>query len=110
MTAEIPSSRTTRGAHFLLAAATLLGAWLLFQVQPMIAKRLLPWYGGGTAIWTTRCCSSRRLLAGYCYAHLLVSGFAPGGRRRCTPGCVVGNLGSSDPAGAADGVVAADER
>jgi SAM-dependent methyltransferase len=68
----------TRGARLLLAAAALLGAWLLFQVQPMVAKRLLPWYGGGTAIWTTTLLFFQTaLLGGYLYAHLLVSRVAP---------------------------------
>jgi hypothetical protein len=78
MTADPVPSPPKPGARFLLAAATLLGAWLLFQVQPMVAKRLLPWYGGGTAIWTTSLLFFQTaLLGGYLYAHLLVSGFTP---------------------------------
>jgi hypothetical protein len=76
MTAD--TSPPTRGARLLLAAATLLGAWLLFQVQPMVAKRLLPWYGGGTAIWTTTLLFFQTaLFGGYLYAHLLVSRLSP---------------------------------
>jgi hypothetical protein len=29
-----------------------LSAWLLFQVQPLMAKYILPWFGGGPAVWT----------------------------------------------------------
>ena len=29
-----------------------LSAFLLFQVQPLIAKHILPWYGGGPGVWT----------------------------------------------------------
>src|SRR5688572_3409773 len=53
------------------AAATFLGAFLLFLVQPLIAKYILPWFGGGAAVWTT--CMlffQTALLAGYLYAHL----------------------------------------
>jgi SAM-dependent methyltransferase len=33
--------------------AILLGAFLLFQVQPLIAKSILPWFGGSASVWTT---------------------------------------------------------
>jgi predicted O-methyltransferase YrrM len=49
-----------------------LSAFLLFQVQPLMAKFILPWFGGGAGIWTAcmvffQC----TLLVGYAYAHLL---------------------------------------
>lgn len=56
------------------AAATFLGAFLLFLVQPLVGKYVLPWFGGGPAVWTT--CMlffQMALLAGYAYAHLAVS-------------------------------------
>ena len=37
----------------LYALTILVGAFLLFQVQPVIAKIILPWYGGSAAVWTT---------------------------------------------------------
>ena len=50
-----------------------LGAFLLFQVQLVIAKHILPWYGGVPMVWTTcMLCFQLLLLAGYAYAHLLV--------------------------------------
>jgi hypothetical protein len=58
----------------LFAAATFLGAFLLFLVQPLIAKYILPWFGGGAAVWTTCLLFFQvTLLAGYLYAHLGVS-------------------------------------
>jgi|TARA_B100002003_G_scaffold171957_1_gene159872 hypothetical protein len=46
------------------------GSFLLFQIQPLIARYILPWYGGGAAIWTTCMLSFQvLLLGGYCYAH-----------------------------------------
>ncbi|NOZ01281.1 MAG: ferrichrome ABC transporter permease [Deltaproteobacteria bacterium] len=46
------------------------GAYLLFQVQPMEAKAILPWFGGTPAVWTTCMLFFQvLLLAGYAYAH-----------------------------------------
>jgi SAM-dependent methyltransferase len=36
-----------------LGVTTFLSAFLLFQVQPLIAKAFLPWFGGSPAVWTT---------------------------------------------------------
>lgn len=56
------------------AVTIALGAFLLFQVQPIIAKRILPWFGGSAAVWTTCMLFFQGLLlAGYAYAHLLTS-------------------------------------
>jgi hypothetical protein len=47
-----------------------LGAWLLFQVQPLMAKYILPWFGGGPAVWTACMLFFQvLLLGGYGYAH-----------------------------------------
>ena len=37
----------------LYAITIVLSAFLLFQVQPVIAKIILPWFGGSAAVWTT---------------------------------------------------------
>ena len=51
-----------------------LGAFLLFQVQPLIGKYILPWFGGGPEVWTTCMLFFQLLLlVGYAYAHLLTS-------------------------------------
>jgi hypothetical protein len=48
------------------------GAFLLFQVQPLIGKYILPWFGGSPSVWTTCMLFFQvALLAGYAYAHLL---------------------------------------
>jgi protein-L-isoaspartate O-methyltransferase len=53
------------------ALAVLLGAFLLFQVQPLLSKWILPWFGGGPAVWTTCLLFFQTaLFAGYAYAHL----------------------------------------
>jgi hypothetical protein len=52
--------------------AIALGALLLFGIQPIIAKRLLPWFGGSAAVWITCLVFFQTaLLAGYLYAHAL---------------------------------------
>lgn len=59
-----------RSSQPALAAAVFLGAFLLFQVQPLIAKAILPWFGGAPSVWTTCMLSFQALLlAGYAYAH-----------------------------------------
>ena len=47
------------------------GAFLLFQVQPLIGKYILPWFGGGPGVWTTCMLFFQMLLlGGYAYAHV----------------------------------------
>lgn len=49
-----------------------LSAFLLFQVQPLIAKLILPLFGGGAAIWTACLLFFQAfLLLGYLYAHII---------------------------------------
>ena len=52
------------------AITIFISAFLLFQVQPMIAKIILPWFGGGAAVWST-CMMFFQivLLLGYLYSH-----------------------------------------
>ena len=53
------------------AALTFLSALLLFVVQPLMARAILPWFGGAAAVWTTSLLFYQTLLfAGYAYAHL----------------------------------------
>ncbi|MEM9587818.1 MAG: fused MFS/spermidine synthase [Planctomycetota bacterium] len=61
-----------RRSIFWFAATILLGAFLVFQVQPVISKCVLPWFGGTPAVWTTCMLFFQVLLfAGYLYAHAL---------------------------------------
>jgi len=63
----------------LLYALTIsLSAFLLFEVQPIIAKMILPWFGGSSAVWSTCMLFFQIvLLLGYGYAHWLHSWLAP---------------------------------
>ena len=64
------TAATNRGA--LYAGTIFLSSFLLFLVQPLIARRVLPWFGGSAAVWTTCMLFFQALLlAGYGYAHLL---------------------------------------
>ncbi len=54
------------------------GAFLLFLVQPLIAKFILPWFGGSPAVWTTCMLFFQvLLLGGYAYAHLISTKLKP---------------------------------
>jgi len=53
----------------LYAATILVSSFLLFLVQPIIAKQILPWFGGSAAVWTTCLVFFQlALLAGYTYS------------------------------------------
>ena len=65
-------------APALYAGTIFLSSYLLVMVQPLIARLILPWFGGSAAVWTTcmlffQCV----LLAGYAYAHVTTARLAP---------------------------------
>src|ERR1700678_2502067 len=76
-----PSARTLRldsflfpTYHVLFPITIFLSAFLLFQLQPMMGRYILPWFGGGPAVWTGCLLFFQTcLLAGYAYAHWLAS-------------------------------------
>ncbi|QJR15196.1 spermidine synthase [Usitatibacter palustris] len=58
----------------LYAATIFLSAFLLFLVQPILAKQILPWYGGTAVVWTTCMVFFQLvLLLGYSYAHWITT-------------------------------------
>lgn len=60
------------------AAAIFLGSFLLFLVQPLVARQMLPWFGGAASVWTVCMVFFQvALLAGYAYAHLVTRYLAP---------------------------------
>jgi hypothetical protein len=62
----------------LFASTIALSAFLLFLVQPIIAKQILPWFGGTSAVWTTCMVFFQVvLLAGYAYAHYVTRALQP---------------------------------
>ncbi len=77
-TSELPTSETTPAAASqgaLLAtfiAGIFVSAALLFAVQPMFTKMVLPQLGGAASVWSVAIVFFQTtLLAGYAYAHLL---------------------------------------
>ncbi len=63
---------------WLHAITVFVGAFLLFQVQPLIAKFILPWFGGSAAVWTTCMLFFQVfLVAGYAYAHATCRWLSP---------------------------------
>lgn len=59
-------------AQFLYGTAILLSSFLLFVIEPLFARMILPWFGGSASVWS--CCLvffQAALLAGYGYAHAL---------------------------------------
>jgi hypothetical protein len=62
----------------LYAVTIFLSAFLLFQVQPLIAKMILPWFGGSAAVWSASLLFFQLLLlAGYAYAHVSIRFLKP---------------------------------
>lgn len=62
----------------LYACTIFLSAFLLFQVQPVIARIILPWFGGSAAVWTTCMLFFQCVLVlGYLYAHWITSRLPP---------------------------------
>ena len=58
---------------FIFAVSIFLSAFLLFQIQPMLGKLILPWFGGTPAVWSTVMLLFQVLLTGgYAYAYWLI--------------------------------------
>src|SRR5256885_12016558 len=67
--AAVPSQSAASSSILPYAATIFLSSFLLFLVQPIIAKQILPWFGGSAGVWTTCLVFFQIvLLAGYAYA------------------------------------------
>lgn len=65
------------------AITIFLSAFLLFEVQLLLAKHILPWFGGSASVWTTSMLFFQMLLlAGYGYAHGVAARLGPSAQRR----------------------------
>src|SRR3954470_19713346 len=63
------------------AATIFASAFLLFLVQPLIGKYILPWFGGSPGVWTTCLLFFQTLLlGGYAYAHFSSTLLKPRGQ------------------------------
>jgi hypothetical protein len=66
------SGRESMGFLVLFGATVFASAFLLFQVQPLVGKFVLPWFGGLPSVWTTCLLFFQVVLfAGYAYAHMM---------------------------------------
>ena len=69
---------TSRALGAVYGATIFLSAFLLFQVQPVAGKMILPWFGGTAAVWTTCLVFFQTvLLLGYLYAHWSIRALSP---------------------------------
>jgi hypothetical protein len=63
---------------FLYGVAIFSSAFLLFLIQPILAKLILPWFGGSAAVWITCLVFYQvALLAGYSYANFIATRLTP---------------------------------
>jgi spermidine synthase len=67
------NGRFDMNRQLLFVVAILASSFLIFLVQPMVGKRILPWFGGTPGVWTL-CLAfyQTTLFVGYTYAHLLI--------------------------------------
>ena len=76
--AALPQSQSGANTLLLFAATTFLSAFLLFAIQPIFAKMVLPILGGSSSVWAVALLFFQAaLLAGYTYAHLLTRNVPP---------------------------------
>lgn len=90
---DTPSEAPTEASLRLPAATIFLSAFLLFQVQPVVGKLVLPWFGGSAGVWTTCLLFFQMLLLlGYLYAHLVMRHLSHRGQVRLHGGLLLAAL------------------
>jgi len=83
-----------RGLALAYSITIFASAFLLFQVQPIITKLILPWLGGAAAVWSVCLLFFQTtLLLGYLYAHLLTQKFQPQNQARIHAVLLAASLG-----------------
>jgi SAM-dependent methyltransferase len=74
----MPAPNSSDSKMPLFAVTIFASAFLLFLVQPIVAKQILPWFGGSAAVWTTCLVFFQTtLLLGYAYADFVVRHLTP---------------------------------
>jgi hypothetical protein len=80
-------------SKFIYALVIFSSAFLLFQVQPIMGKTILPWFGGSAGVWIVCLVFFQVvLLLGYSYAHLLIRRFQPRTQARIHAGFLFASL------------------
>jgi hypothetical protein len=78
---------------FFAAGSIFLAAFLLFALEPLVAKRILPWFGGSSAVWSVCLVFYQvALLAGYAYARLLTKYLRQSGQAAVHIGLLITSL------------------
>jgi hypothetical protein len=73
-----PAPRLTGGVRTVYAATIVISAFLLFLIQPVLGKVILPWFGGVASVWTVAILFFQgMLLFGYTYAYLTIRYLPP---------------------------------
>lgn len=87
------TTRPSRAVWALLGTTVFASAFLLFSIEPLIAKRILPWFGGSAAVWSTCLVFYQSaLLVGYLYARVLTRYLAPRGQTLAHIALLTGSL------------------
>ena len=77
----------------LFVSTITVSSFLLFQVQPLVARFALPWFGGAPGVWTVCMLFFQTLLlAGYAYAHWLNRALRPKSQFSVHAALLVGSL------------------
>lgn len=88
-----PDSQHGRGFVVVLYGTAFLGSFLLFQVQPLVGKAILPWFGGAAAVWTTAMLFFQIVLvAGYAFVYGASNRLSPAARSYVFMAAAVGAL------------------
>jgi SAM-dependent methyltransferase len=70
--------RASRNSKLIYGLTIFSSAFLVFQVQPILGKMIMPWFGGAAGVWIVCLMFFQTvLLLGYLYAHLLTRKFRP---------------------------------
>src|SRR5580692_243804 len=91
---EVSQSRSVKPiSRTLFAVVIFLGAFLLFSVQLLLGKYILPWFGGTAGVWAS-CLFffQTTLLVGYAYAHGTVTRFQPKVQTRLHAALILASL------------------
>src|SRR5205809_2365256 len=90
---EVMSRSLDLPFKLLHAFAIFLSAFLLFQVEPLVAKEILPWFGGVASVWTVCLLFFQiALLLGYLYAHVLTRSLGRRAQSRLHSGLLAASL------------------
>src|SRR5271155_2483234 len=74
-----PMARPRSSVAILYGVTIFLSSFLLFLIQPIFAKLILPWFGGSSAVWLLCLVFFQiALLMGYVYAHYVSARLRPG--------------------------------